>query len=452
MTQSSTLNIAIIGAGFSGTAFVAACQRLSKRPLHLHVFEKSGRFATGDAYRTPFSYHLLNVNAKDMSAFEDDPSHFVAWLKARQSHPLATKKTLDADLPLEEQFLPRSLYGEYLNDLLQAEGNHQLTLEAQEVIDLVPHSDHIILILSDQRQIKVDKVVLALGNQAPAPFPFPVTNTVQCIRNPWEYRAPNQISKDDPVLIVGTGLSMIDTVLTLKKQSHRGAIYAVSRHGLLPLPHTKHKTVLAISRDSLPSSLRSLTQFVREKCRTHADWQAVINGLRSHIPSLWAEASVADKKRFLRHLLAYWNVHRHRVHQQISAQLAQLIAQGQLKIIAGRVLAIENQQAIIRPRHEAHHLQLDVKWIINCMGPALNASAYQSPLLANLLQKKLACLDPLQLGLDVASSGALKMPDGEVSSRLFALGSLRRGALWEVSAVPEIRKQCFELANLIQSS
>ncbi len=435
------LHIAIIGAGFAGTALAAACHRAASSPLHIHLFDKTGEFAAGPAYRTPFDYHLLNVCAKDMGAFEDDPAHFVSWLQSKKPHPLL-ETTLDAALPLSEQFIPRCLYREYLQSLLQTikqDNTHQLTLEPSEVIDLIPHSDHVVIVLANQKQIHVDKVILALGNQEPISFPFSVSSS-NCILNPWDYTAPNHIPQDDPVLIVGTGLSMIDTVLTLHHQQHRGPIHAVSRHGLLPLPHQPHQKIDSFSADILPTTLRELMKFLRDESKELNDWRSLISAIRQHIPAWWMRATEADKKRFIRHALPYWNVHRHRVHHGISDLLQQLCDANQLNVMAGRVIKVENHQATIQLRNTHQSIKIDAKWIINCMGPALNLTSNPSPLIHSLLEKNIAHLDTLKLGLLISLQS---------STRIYTLGSLRRGTLWEVSAVPEIRQQCYELSHII---
>ncbi|RDI48684.1 hypothetical protein AQULUS_17000 [Aquicella lusitana] len=441
--------IGIIGAGFSGTAVSAALHRINRHPLEVVLFEKRGCFGAGDAYSTPFPFHLLNVRAQDMSVFEDEKEHFVNWLN---THSAATP-FLDRTLACHEQFVPRFLYGSYLKDLLmqiQADSAvTRLTLSPHEIVDIAYSGSQAVLISKNNERIPVDKVVLALGNNLPAAFPFSVSEEVNCIHNPWEYTAPRRIEKKDPVLIVGTGLSMIDAVLTLYHQDHQGPIYAVSRHGLLPLSHSDVKVPYLLMQDHLPHQLRMLSMHLRSRSKNHinegGDWRSIINALRGYIPALWERSSLADKSRFLRHLLPYWNIHRHRVHKKVADLLMQLRNRGQLKILAGRILEIEKRIAKIKLRHKNNILPLEVKWVINCMGPSL--SSMQQPLVQSLLSRGMALMDPLDLGFAVSSVGALKETSGHFSSSLYTLGPPARGAAWECSAVPEIRKQSFHLAK-----
>jgi uncharacterized NAD(P)/FAD-binding protein YdhS len=59
-----------------------------------------------------------------------------------------------------------------------------------------------------------------------------------------------------------------------------------------------------------------------------------------------------------------------------------------------------------------------------------------------LLDAGLAAPGPLGLGLATD-------PDGRCSEGVYALGALRRGELWETTAVPEIRVQADAIAATI---
>lgn len=449
--ESLPLKIAIIGGGFAGTALAHACYSLTSTPLDISLFEKSGDFGTGKAYCTPFAHHLLNVRAMDMSAYEAHPKDFVEWLSTN-------KKLINDDtLSLDEQFVPRHWYGLYLKNLLHhiqkdRHSDVRLNLEPKEVIDIIPRGNQLSIVLSDQEQKIVDKVILALGNNPPAHFSFPISD-INVLHNPWDYEAPLNVAKNDNVCIVGTGLSMIDAVLTLHHAQHRGLIYAVSRHGLLPLPHANRPVDpnISLSFHQIPSSLREITHYLRDMSDQHTetggDWRTIINSLRHHIPKLWMQSTLADRKCFLRHVLPYWNIHRHRVHDKISQLLTELRHHGQLKIIAGKMVEARSDKTIIQLRHSQQMKEIHIQWLINCMGPNLNFASKAQGLIKKLQERGLASFDALQLGLSVSSEGALQLANGEISSKLYAVGSLRKGMSWEVGAVPEIRKQCFDLAR-----
>lgn len=434
------IKIAIIGAGFAGTALAATLARHSQHPLEITLIEKDGCFGTGAAYRTPYPFHLLNVRAKDMSAFMDEPMHFVEWLKKN-------KPDLAADETLAEQFVPRQFYAQYLADILAS--SVSLKLLHAEVMDVKKTAAGSCLYLQDGQQLLVDKVVFALGNPAVSAFPFPVGSGMQTINNPWDYTAPQHIPVDEPVLIVGTGLSMIDTILTLYNQGHRAKIYAVSRHGLLPLPHAAPAPIVRLQPFSLATQLSKLYRQIREQAGAYLqagqDWRQLIHVLREHVPSVWQQLSLADKKRFLRHVLPYWNIHRHRVHPALNALLQKLITLKQLQIIAGNVLSASNGNVRIRERSTQKEIILPVNWLINCLGPALNLKNQQC--LASLITSGDAQLDALQLGIVCNEAGALISKTNQVSTTYYILGAYRKGGSWETNAVPEIRQQVHELAH-----
>lgn len=449
IAQGQVMRIAIIGAGFSGTALAATLHRYGAASCDITLFDKSGRFGVGDAYRTPYPFHLLNVRASDMSAFEDDPDHYVRWL---QSNP-EVQPYLDKNTPIRDQYTPRILYGTYLKQLLDdVQLNHEQTclrLEPSEVVDVIRQRQQALLVLKDGRESLYDHVVFALGNHAVQQFPFPVSEQMRCILYPWDYLAPSRIKQDETVMIVGTGLSMIDTVLTLYHQGHQGKIYAVSRHGLLPLAHADSQAPFAFQMSEATSEIRQLTKFLRRNSMMHhqagGDWRAVINAVRTHIPALWARISVRDKKQFMRHLLPYWNIHRHRVNDKIAELLQALIAKNQLEIISGHVQLVDEAAAIVKWRKTCECVRYDIDWLINCMGPSNDISLIKQPLLQALIERRVAAWDDLKLGFEMTATGALKSPDGHVSP-YYVVGPARRGLEWEAGAVPEIRKQTHHLA------
>lgn len=452
MTSQKPLKIGIIGAGFSGTALAAVLHRLTTYPIEIILFEKTGHFGMGDAYRTPYPFHLLNVKAHDMSAFEDEPHHFSDWITANTFPGIQ----FDDKTPISDQYVPRFIYQQYLTDLLQtikndAKQQTKITFTKACIKDLCQEKDKVKLILEDNSTVIVDKAIFALGNQPPIDFPFPVENGVEVINNPWDYEAPTHIPTQDPVLIVGTGLSMIDTVLTLYHHQHQAPIYAVSRHGLLPLAHASIKTPYALTQGQLKKPFFSLMKYLRRLTKDHmqagGDWREVMIALRPLAGLLWEQIRLPERKQFLRHLLPYWNIHRHRIHADIAYLLETLVEKKQLHILAGRVQGVKRHEALVKLRQSQKITTLPVKWVINCLGPALTLTDNKSPLIEALLKKRIALLDPLALGLDVDSKGALKDSSHQASKHCYVIGSLRRGALWESSAVPDIRKQCFLLAT-----
>jgi uncharacterized NAD(P)/FAD-binding protein YdhS len=271
--------------------------------------------------------------------------------------------------------------------------------------------------------------------------------------NPWDYTAIEKIPANANVLLVGMGLSMIDAVLTLYHHHHQGKIYAISRHGLLPQPHADVSVQYIVEQDTLPHDLRGLTRYLRHKSEHHAhhggDWRSVINAMRAHLPNIWGKASLSDKKRFIRHVMPYWNSHRHRVHNKLTAVLAELTSKEQLTLLAGRVLTVEKGHARMRLRGTHQEVNYPIQYIVNCMGPGMNGLATHQPLVKALIKQSVATLDALELGFATMPSGELLSATGAGSSTFYALGPAARGVSWEATAVPEIRKQSYHLAKAI---
>ncbi len=444
----SPVKVGIVGAGFTGTALAALLQRLTPFPIHVTLFDSSGQWGAGPAYSTPFSYHLLNVRAKEMSVFEDDPLHFVRWLKA---HPQLMTPT-DEALPIELQFLPRALYRTYLQSLLQTLALEQ---DDRDVVDLIPAEAGVTVVLADGKTCVMDKVILAMGAPSPAEFAFPVHHSIQEIAYPWDYEAQANVQEDAAVLIVGTGLSMVDVVLTLHQRGHRGKIYAVSRRGLLPLPHLFQPP--ATTLPDLPASitqaatLRSVMRQLHAYCDALVaqgkHWQPAIDMFRLHIPAIWQRLTLREQKQFIRRALPYWNIHRHRVPVSVSTLLHDMIEAQQLQIIRGQVVATGGGVSYIKVHPSQQTSVLPTHSLINCMGPNNCINNDQKPLIQSLLKRNIAALDPLQLGLVVDSFGALINSAGQRSAQCYAVGALTRGATWELTAVPQIRQQVFQVVQ-----
>jgi uncharacterized NAD(P)/FAD-binding protein YdhS len=84
--------------------------------------------------------------------------------------------------------------------------------------------------------------------------------------------------------------------------------------------------------------------------------------------------------------------------------------------------------------------------VVNCAGPGADYDRIKHPLVRVLLDDGTVRPDPLRLGLDVTGTCALLNRSGAISRRLFAVGPVTKGAFWEMTAVPDIRRQCELLA------
>ncbi len=247
---------------------------------------------------------------------------------------------------------------------------------------------------------------------------------------------------------------MADVAITLLDAGHLGPIHALSRRGLLPHPHLDRPAPSATLPHALPSGLAALTRLVRQEASRARDagqpWQPVIDALRHATQALWQGLSPTEQARFLRHLRGWWDVHRHRMPPRVADRLQQARTQGQLRIYAGRVLGTSvtagSAEIVYRPRGKTQSETLRVARVINCTGPAADLTQVDDRLLHALLRNGLARADQLGLGLDIAGDGSVS---GPAADRLFALGPRTKGRWWEITAVPDIRKQCQDIARTI---
>jgi uncharacterized NAD(P)/FAD-binding protein YdhS len=446
-------SIAVIGAGFSGTLLTLHLLRHCPPATSIRLIEQSPGFGTGLAYATACSEHRLNVPAGRMSAFPDRPRDFLDWLERQPAG------VLGGQIPDAGSFVPRQLYGRYLQSLLtdaiRTSPEGRLELVRGKTLAISRERTGLMLCLAEGRTLMVSSAVIATGNNTPAD-PLPALRGTPLYRpNPWACDVVDGIAPGGTVLLVGTGLTMIDTVLQLLDRGHDGPIHALSRRGLMPHAHARlPSTVPAFERRDIPHRFSDLVRFIRTRSRQTIEaggsWHAVVDALRPVTQEIWRTASVSDRRRFLTHLRPWWDVHRHRVAPSIADRIEAARASGQLYIHAGRItgfaLAGNAAEVSWRPRGKSATQSLHVDRLINCTGPETDIARSPDPLFQSLLSTGMARPDPLGLGFDVTEDGRFR---GNASDQLFGVGPICRSALWEITAVPDIRAQCESLAHRI---
>ncbi|CAH2601173.1 Hydroxyacylglutathione hydrolase [Rhodovastum atsumiense] len=448
--------IAIVGAGFSGTLLALHILRRCPPPTRVTLIERSRSFGSGLAYARRNAGHLLNVPAGRMSAFHDRPADFLHWL---QRQPVGELGDLE---PTERTFVPRRLFGGYVRALLnderkRPENETRLDLLRGDVLAIEKDPAGHRLRLDRDREVIADLAILAIGNFPPDPPPVddPSFYDGPLYRpDPWAADTLTELDPDAPVLLIGTGLTMVDTVVALLDQGHRAPIHALSRRGLLPQRHAA-APALPFPHDPFPTRLIALLRLLRrDATRAMAaggSWQPVVDELRPFTLDIWQALSAADRARFLRHLRPWWDVHRHRSAPVIAERIDAARASGQLRIHAGRIQAYDSQDGSVvvsfRPRAGDGLERLRASRVVNCSGPCCDFDRIADPLVRALLEDGLVRPDPLRLGLEVTTNCAVRDRDGGISPRLFAVGPVTRGMFWEMTAVPDLRRQCEALAT-----
>jgi uncharacterized NAD(P)/FAD-binding protein YdhS len=452
--------VAVIGAGFTGTLLAVHLLQNARAPLTVHLFDQHGLFGRGVAYATGNPSHLLNVRVANMSALPNDPAHFLLWL---------WRFDYQVDgLPIPPSghaFVPRGVYGSYLEDTLiaarkAAAPGVEFEPKAKEVIGLRRYGERYELSFADTAAAAYEGVALCIGNLPPS-LPCAVEgqpDPLRLITDPWHEPALAEIPGDAAVVIVGTGLTAVDAVLSLLDQEHSGPITALSRRGLMPSVHAQTRPYRDfLAGEPAPTTVLELYMRLRREVRAAAvaryDWRSVIDAFRPYTERCWQALSQAERRRFLRHARAYWEVHRHRMAPAVAERLRNALDRKQLEIRKGRLLKIvdDGSDLIVSFRSPAdpNVVQLRAAHVINSSGPQTDAGGLRHPLVASLLQRGLARPEPLGLGLEVTSDFRLVGADGDAASSLVALGPIARGGCWESTAVPELRVQCARVGKAL---
>lgn len=447
--------IVVIGAGFCGTAVaVQLLRRAGAEPMRILLLNRSGLMARGVAYGTRTETHLLNVPAARMSALPDDPDSFLRYAQGRD--PRVTGAS----------FVPRRWFGDYLEQLLaqaiHAAPETRLRAMVGEVTGIAVEQGEALIQLASGERMAADHVVLALGHYAPADpsllnrdaFASP-----HYVRDPWRPDALSGVHPEQPVMLIGTGLTMLDVLLDLRQRGHRGRVYALSRRGLMPQTHRtlgappQYRGDLAerlLATPNVRRALRLLRLELKLAAEQGLDWRDVIGGLRRMTPAIWQSWPEVERRRFLRHARVHWEIHRHRCAPEQNQALCEELASGRLRVMAGRLVSCEADAEGMtvgwQPRGGKERRVMRVGALINCTGPAGDTRHITEPLLRSLSASGLVRRDPLGLGLDTDDHYALLDRYGRPSPVLHYVGPFLKSRWWEATSVPELAEHAARLA------
>ena len=454
-------DILIVGGGLSGTMLAVQLLRLPGRRKIL-VIEPRAELGRGEAYSAVELGHTLNGNAARMSVDPDNADDLTQWL----TDHIAGGGWPESDqqhVPVSELFPPRGLFGVYVQQRLaearQVGAQCGSTVEhvRAEVVDVQASSDSVQLTLNDGQQLHGAFAVLATGMFPAARTPQKESSGLNATAlDPWDVAAMRQLDPQSTVLIIGSGLTMVDAVVSLEQAGHRGPIEVFSRHGLLP--HVRRQPPAWVDFLAEDHSIRTPRQLLRElrrHCRDAIaqgiDWQAPLDTVRAHIGRLWSQASDVQRRQFVRHVRPWWESHHHRS-PPLSAELVErLHREGRLRIHAASYKGLEpvsgdGVSIRIRPRGEAETRVVQGAALINSSGIEYDWRRVARPLPQQLLARGLVRPGPLALGIAAAVDGAVLDEEGRVSNRLFAMGPPLRGMWWESTAVTDVASQAKALA------
>ena len=444
--------IAIVGGGFCGTLLAIQLLRmgLAKNDV-IVLIEQSQRMGPGLAYSIEDECCLLNVPAGNMSAFPDDSGHFVCYCQAIDSNIRSSS------------FVPRRLYGQYIEQLLrdtETQYPQQLQRVHASARDLERISgNRYRLDFAEHPSIFANKVVLALGHFASQPLAAFKSLPADRVIAPWDAEQFQKIPVELPVAILGTGHTAIDTLLRLQVNSAVQKVYLISRRGLLPNSHRLATSVVDAQFPNwlkhVPATARAYTSALRAQIKKHrqdgGDWRDIFNQIRAHTAVLWQMLPTNERARFLRQLLPYWDVHRHRLALSVGKQIEKLQQQETIDVIAGRIESAKMHGKLIelqyRDRASQEMKSIEVGAVIHCTGPNYDLSTMSDPLVRNLIWRNYLQQDPLKIGLMLDGLYQLQHPNQPMQQHLYYIGPMLKARFWESIAVPELRVHVQRLAK-----
>ncbi|WP_420146462.1 FAD/NAD(P)-binding protein [Sphingobium sp.] len=437
-------HVAIIGGGFSGALLAINLLRHGDARVTL-VERRPERLGRGLAYGAAQADHVLNVRAANMSALPDQSRHFAQWLSAARQGQ-------------DGSFATRRDYGAYLCALLEQArdmAGPRFQIVQDEAIDLNVAQDSAFATLRSGETVAADAVVIAPGNLPPHDLPaFAGLDCPAYVNDPWATDIAADLGPDDMVMLLGSGLTAVDCALSLNSAGFTGRIMALSRRGLSPHAHAPAPPY-ALRNERPAGPVSQITRAVRDRA-TEIGWRNAVDELRPFTADMWRAASADERRRFLRHMRPYWDVHRHRIAPPVAERLDSMRAQGQLLVRAAKVMSAtpDDRDLIVglRPRGSAETDRIKVRRVVNCTGPLGDLRKAADPLLHNLFKSGSIRPDALAIGIDVDRQCRAIAANGQAQDRLHVVGPMTRGAHWEIVAVPDIRRQVWSLARELTSA
>lgn len=457
--------IGIIGGGFTGTMTTVQLLDKSTEPCEIILINERENLNKGIAYNPYSDKHLLNVIAGKMSAYPNNPDHFLEWVMQKDEF-----KHKDKTL-ISNSFLPRQIYGEYLCAIWKeakksAESKQiKITVIDSFVVDLDVSERSVSLCLDNNLKLSIDECVVATGNHIPR---NPIIknmnfyNSSNYFQNPWKIESVKNIDKNLPVLIIGNGLTMVDTVLGLLEQGFKGEIYSISPNGFNILPHRhnglKYSKLAEELRDDM--NIYELVKLVNKHIKAVREYgvsaEPIIDSLRPHTQKIWQSFSDKEKELFMYRLRHLWGVARHRIPLHSHDKIQQLRIDGKLHINSGKIIDINESNGSITVQYfdkkENETKAINVSRIINCTGPETDLINLEKNFLKNCLLKGILTQDKLKLGIKAnTETFQIINSDGKPHTNLYTIGSNLKGELWESTAVNELRGQAEKLAEKLKA-
>ncbi|AHH97365.1 hypothetical protein KALB_4001 [Kutzneria albida DSM 43870] len=464
--------VAVVGMGATGVmTTIHLINELLRRGMpeavELHLIERDTRLGAGVAYGTTLPEHLLNMQAGTMSLVPERPDHFVDWLGGCRS-----------------AYVSRSDYSHYLSHCLEdklaeaARSGVEVVRTRTEVADCEVDETHLELV-ADTALPRFDRVVLCLGDLTSTSYQG-FRGHPSYVHSPWRAAGLSSISTGARVGVLGTSLTAIDVLLSLRAQGHQGEIVCLARQRGLPavqpevlqphrLRHLTHDAVRAMTHDHRRKlSLREVAGlFAREldglgavdlatahahgatdalellaedvhRARTgQVRWYSALDATSELTPTLWRHLDDEAKAEFLDKHMSVWSRFRHPMPLVNAQRVAAIAETGRLAVLTGlrAIHATTSGGFDVQHGSASAPSVRTVDHLVNATGTGANPWLVDSPLLRSLLRRNHLSAHPFG-GVDVDfDTMAARGPDGTCSNRLFFIGPLTRGVHFYTNSI-----------------
>jgi uncharacterized NAD(P)/FAD-binding protein YdhS len=475
-------HIAVIGGGYTGASVAIQLSQQAREAHTILVVEPRKAVGAGLAYSTTDPDHRLN--APDMVHFvtPDDQKQLSRWYEEQGGAAFdAEAETDDGAL-----FVRRGDFGRFLSEQFSAHqtanpSNSTIHHIRDRALDIVKQGSSFHVSLESGESLDADIVVVGTSNEKPSiptPFASTVADHPAFIADPANLAAVEAIPNDAPLLFIGTGLTAADLIVTRLRLGHRGPVTALSRRGLQPTRRATsvstfsgafwdrfvRETSIFVAKHGRHHRLRDVMKALRADIRDAEargePWQAAFDDLRDSVWQVWPALPVAEKRRFMRHLRVWYDVHRFRLPPQIEAKLDIAVGRGQLRYKAASILsATANGSDITVEYRDRFSNAVHTKnfgAVINCTGPEPRPDRTENPFMQALISRGLARVHPVGTGFDVDGTCAVIDAGGERDPRLRMFGPLTIGQFGDPQGAPfilsHICKQMPEIVKILEDN
>jgi uncharacterized NAD(P)/FAD-binding protein YdhS len=454
-------SVVIIGGGFAGAVTAIKLLDQAAVPLSITIIERREELGRGVAYSTTDPVHLVNGPADIFSLYPDDMQHLSRWLAANgPENGWQPPDNIGASSP------PRYLYGTYVRSEIQRAVSqarfgstlHHVRASAASLVS-APH--RIRVTTTDGGVIEADEAVLALGvfQPRPAAREAAVARHPLFSANPWDGVALDRLTASREILIVGASLSMVDAIASLEARGYRGRYRVISRRGQFVEGRRDAEPLRDfLAEGPLPATARALLSRVKAERRAIAaaggDWQSLPLAIRPHILPLWQKADDQERRRFARHLRAFWDVTAHRSAPESNKVIERVLAEGRLSQTRARLagLAVDKKGISATLVANGESEKTVFGGVIDCRGHQLHDwRQISDPFVRQLVASGEVRPHSTAFGIDATPEGDVIDDEGRVHRNLSAIGHPLRGVAWESSSITEQRTQAIALAGRILS-